>query len=168
MHHTSTSMPSLFANSRRWYLGVVLVVICLGSNACVATRDARTASTRPDDLSVSLGRGGGFSGMWEGVRVEQDGAVIHWSGHGEGGDERRGGTLTEAQMADIWQRLNEDDLLRTNLSETGNMTSLIEVTANGSTHRISWEVGSEAEIAAAGAADNAYRDIMEIIDTVDR
>ncbi len=168
MHHIPTRTPFRFVNSRRWYLKTVLIVICLCSSACVGTRDVQTASSRPADLSVSLGRGGGFSGMWEGVRVEQDGAVIHWSGLGEGGDERRGGTLTEAQMADIWQRLNEDDLLRTNLSETGNMTSFIEVTANGSTHRISWEVGSEAEIAAAGAADNAYRDIMEIIDTVDR
>ncbi len=48
------------------------------------------------------------------------------------------------------------------------MTSFIEVTANGATHKISWEVGSETEFDASGAAEKAYRDVMEIVDTVGR
>jgi len=168
MHPFPAKTPSRFVNASRWHLRAVLIAICLCSSACVGTRDAHTASSRPADLSVSLGRGGGFSGIWEGVRVEQDGAVIRWTGLGEREDGRRSGTLTESQMADIWRRLNEDDLLKTNLSETGNMTSFIEVTANGATHKISWEVGSETEFDASGAAEKAYRDVMEIVDTVGR
>src|SRR5690625_465879 len=168
MHPFPVKTPSRFVNASRWHLRAVLIAICLCSSACVGTRDAHTASSRPADLSVSLGRGGGVSGIWEVVRVEQDGAVIRWTGLGEREDGRRSGTLTDSQMADIWRRLNDDDLLKTNLSETGDMTSFLEGTAHGATPQLSGEVGSEPEVDASGAAERAYRDVLEIVDTVGR
>src|SRR5690625_516329 len=113
MHPFPAKTPSRFVNASRWHLRAVLIAICLCSSACVGTRDAHTASSRTADRSVSLVRGGGCSGMWEVVRVEQDGAVIRWAGVGEREDGLRSGTLTDSQMADIWRRLDEDDRLKT-------------------------------------------------------
>src|SRR5690625_6620822 len=118
MHPFPAKTPSRFVNASRWHLRAVLIAICLCSSACVGTRDAHTASSRPADLSVSLGRGGGIRGLWEGVRVEQDGVVIRGTGLGEREDGRRSGTLTEEQMAGIGGRLNESDNLERKLNAT--------------------------------------------------
>ena len=102
--------------------------------------------------------------MWEGFTVEAGGSVLRWSGFIEGDDEQPAGTLSEAQMAEIWQRLSHDDLLNLDLSETGNMTAFIEVSAEGETRRLSWEVGTETDNDSASAADAAYRDIRDMIE----
>lgn len=102
--------------------------------------------------------------MWDGYSVDADGMVEHWFGVVPGENSRRAATLSESQLQDLWQRLNQDDLLARNLAETGNLTAYIEVTADSTTHRLSWAVGAEAEDEDANVAHAAYRDLRRLID----
>ncbi len=121
----------------------------------------------PADFSIVIGSGGGFSGLWEGHRIDADGAMTAWRGVGEQQESRRIGSLTKSHMEDLWQRIHDDGLLDLQISESGNHTTFIEMTTNGSTRRLSWATGSQVDDPAATAA-TVYRFVRDMIATESR
>ncbi len=147
-------------------VGFVLLLLSLGSGlvACGGANGTRTMDAMPPDFSIVIGSGGGYSGMWEGHRIDADGAVTAWSGVAEREEARRVGSLSESHMASLWQRIHDDGLLDLQISESGNLTTFIEMTANGSTRRLSWATGSQAEDPTSTAA-SVYQYVRDVIAT---
>lgn len=164
MHHPRFLPDSFELRQRRApiFLVIVSVITCLGSSGCAGSQRAQMHDDVPPDFVIVLGQGGGFSGMWEGHSVRADGTVTAWRGL-DREDERHLGTLSAQQLENIWQRLNHDDLLDRSLAETGNLTSFLEVTAGGSTRRLTWASGADTDDATVAAAESAFQEIRRMV-----
>ena len=128
------------------------LVLCLGIStglgACQGTGQTNSA-TVPENVHLLFGQGGGFAGRWNGYTIEADGTVLQWSGMIQGDDATRVGALTPDQMADLWHRVEGVSFFAQERREVGNMTTFIEIRAEGREHRVSWitrvgELGPEA------------------------
>lgn len=87
---------------------------------------------------MTFGQGGGFAGLWSGYVIHADGRVERWQGPVTREDTTEVGVLALEEVARLWQEVRAANYFAQQQGETGNMTSFIEVTANGATHRTSW------------------------------
>lgn len=116
----------------------------------------------PEDFTMVFGEGGGFTGRWDGYSIESDGDVLAWSGPTAGEERTPVGSLTAAQMDDLWARVQDAQFFDQNVRETGNITAIIEVTAGGRKHRVSWIPGAEGFEPPRSAIDALYRHSLQI------
>lgn len=119
-------------------LMVPCLVGCLGWSGCARSKATTQAADVPADFTMVFGQGGGFAGLWSGYVIDADGRVAAWKGPVTREDTTDIGTLTPEAVAALWQQVQEAEYFVQKRTETGNMTSYIEVTAEGVTHRTSW------------------------------
>jgi hypothetical protein len=155
-------------------LAVTLFVTAIGmtAGACKSgesgVADERHGSSleapvaAPEDFTMVFGEGGGFTGRWEGYAIQADGAVLAWSGPTAGEERTTVGSLTAAQIDDLWARVQDAKLFDQNVRETGNITAFIEVTAGERKHRVSWIPGAEGFEPPRSAIDALYRHSLQI------
>jgi hypothetical protein len=105
---------------------------CAQSNTAIQVADV------PADFMMTFGQGGGFAGLWSGYVIHADGAVQAWQGPATREDTTAAGTLRPEEIAALWEEVQELDYFSQDAQEAGNMTSFIEITADGTTHRTSW------------------------------
>lgn len=111
---------------------------CMEWSGCAQSRASTEAADVPADFMMTFGQGGGFAGLWSGYIIHADGGVAQWKGLVAREDTTDIGTLTPEEVATLWQQVQAVDYFDHRLAESGNMTSFVEVTANGATHRTSW------------------------------
>ncbi len=98
----------------------------------------------PEDFELSLGEGGGVTGRWTVHRVANNGDVF-LRGQGSDPKDELVGTLSETHMNELWQALRDSALMTEAPNETGNMTRMLRVTANGQDYDARWpmQVGGD-------------------------
>lgn len=100
----------------------------------------------PPDLEVVTGQGGGFTGAWSGYRLEAGGAVERWtSTPGVDRTVEPVGALEAAAVAALWDRV-EGEVLSLEVDEPANLSRTLEVTADGATHRLTWEAFARPDL----------------------
>lgn len=107
-------------------------------------RTAPAQSMMPADFALSFGKGGGFTGVWTGYRIEPDGTVQRWRGRAIDENLTPAGALTAAELEAVWQRLQTEDFFAVENQGPGNMTGYIAVRADSATHTVRWPVSLEA------------------------
>jgi hypothetical protein len=95
----------------------------------------------PADFSVRWGHGGGLSGQWSGRRVSPEGTLSRWSiAYDDGGEQSQVlGKLSERERRDLWNALDENGFFSRKAGIPLEWSSTIAATANGATHRVTWE-----------------------------
>ena len=137
----------------RWIAaaGLVLAIGCAKSTG--------GAGSVPEDFEMSLGEGGGITGLWQGHTVTADGRVSTWNGRSEKAEREPAGSVDPATCATLWTALREADFFELDSHESGNMTRVMEVTANGQTHAVRWALGDE-QASALETLYGACRDAL--------
>lgn len=151
---------------------VTLLVMVTGAGACKSSESAVAdddhgsnlagAGATPEDFIMIFGEGGGFTGRWEGYAIDSDGAVLAWSGPTAGEERTPVGSLTAAQMDDLWAQIQDAEFFDQNVRETGNITAFMEVTAGKRKHRVSWIPGAEGFEPPRSAIDALYRRSLQV------
>lgn len=112
---------------------------CAGWAGCASSRaPVEQYQEVPADFVMTFGQGGGFAGLWSGYVIHADGRVERWQGPVTQEDTTEVGVVAPEEVAHLWQEVQAANYFVQQQGETGNMTSFIEVTANGATHRTSW------------------------------
>ena len=99
---------------------------------------AAADSAVPGDLRIIVGSGGGFTGRWDGYLIEADGQVWSWSGIGVPTDTTQAGVLPADSLAALWTEIRTSSFFSDSTAQSGNITAILEVTADGETHRSTW------------------------------
>lgn len=109
-----------------------------------APQDHATSTSVPDDFTAVVGQGGGVTGRWDGYTVQPDGTVLSWDGSMAGENPQRAGQLAPEVLGELWQSVQDSKFMEMAPGEPGNLTTILEVTADGVTHRVQWtdELGS--------------------------
>ena len=154
------------------FVTLLVVGMGIGAGACKSGESAvadddhgssrEGTATAPEDFTMIFGEGGGFTGRWEGYAIQSDGAVLAWSGPTAGEESTPVGSLTAAQMDDLWAQVQDAEFFDQNVRETGNITAFIEVTAGQRKHRVSWIPGAEGFEPPRSAIDALYRQSLQV------
>ncbi len=121
-----------------FFMGLLLFSSCAGSNH----QQPKTVSL-PNDLKISIYRGGGVAGLWEGYIIEANGTVSHWQGRLPETNPEVAGQLSPQELSDLWNAIQRTDFFNATLSRTGNMTFFIKIRASGRQHSVSWAAQPE-------------------------
>ena len=115
------------------------VIIAAGISCSKTNKQASSfAQEVPDDFSIQFGEGGGFTGMWQGYTIKANGDILSWQGRTYGENPESVGTLSQEDVQTIWREVQQASFFSQTLSETGNMTAIMRVTANDKRHEVSW------------------------------
>jgi hypothetical protein len=127
-------------------MGVVLAVCCLFPAACHSSspRSATDTTSVPADLRVVVGEGGGFAGRWTGFSINSSGSVLSWSGPYEEAETELTGEVRQDELSAFWQSVREAGFFEIDAGEPANMTTFLQITADGKTHRVAWPTRPEA------------------------
>ncbi|GIV59927.1 hypothetical protein GQ464_012140 [Rhodocaloribacter litoris] len=113
-----------------------LLVLLTG---CTAPRDEPApAAPWPADWRLVCGQGGGVAGRWTGYTITADGTVTAWSGRYAEERVEATGALDRAALQALWTRFEALDFFARVLDEPGNLTAVLEATADGRRHRVAW------------------------------
>ena len=99
---------------------------------------AAPVMARPSDFNLLLGSGGGFTGRWDGYRIERDGTVWSWRGIGVPTDSTRLGVLPADSLAALARSIEAAGFYADSTHEPGNVTAFLEVSSGGQTNRVTW------------------------------
>ena len=103
----------------------------------------------PKDFTIVFGEGGGVTGQWQGYTISADGVVSNWQGRAPGDNAQDAGKLSSKQMRQLWEQVHQTGALTDSTRQHGNMTAFMKITANDSTHEISWVPGVGVKTSAA-------------------
>lgn len=120
---------------------------CTGSNSKASAEqnsaDQSSAEQNFPQLSYSIitGSGGGFTGMYQGYAIDSAGYVKFWEGITyDKSKKQEAGRLTGPQIEELNKLIDSTQIVKTNFSTRGNITSFIRFTSPAAEeHRISWE-----------------------------
>jgi hypothetical protein len=105
---------------------------------CFLTLSCATQKNRPDSVrgitEISFGKGGGFTGMTEEYLITGDAEVFKI----ENGERTKINEVTKPVIRDISKQIKDLKFKDLKMSERGNMTYFIEVSANKYKNRVTW------------------------------
>jgi hypothetical protein len=106
----------------------------------------------PADLKITVGSGGGISGLWKGYSILASDSVLEWEGKSVGDNVRFAGRLSPDTLALWWDAIRDQRLLdRPSRTLAANFVQLISVSAGGTEHIFMWEPGIQADTTAMSA-----------------
>ena len=125
---------------------LIIIAMLLTGIRCGNQREAasqETAFTEPDqmvatDFVLSLGTGGGFTGRWDGYRIQSDGSVWSWTGVGIPTDSSRIGTLPADSIAALSRMIDESGFYADSTHQPGNVTAFLEISSGNRSNRVTW------------------------------
>ena len=148
---------------RPYALLLLSSVLLLSLGGCAGSKESDGESKVPADFQLEFGSGGGFTGRWEGHTVGANGVVTGWS-RDPGGEKvpRELGTLPAGELTSLWKSIREHGFFDLDPGEPGNYSRMIRVTADGTTHEVTWTpaMGQQEDPGAAGIL---YRRFMEAV-----
>jgi len=105
---------------------------------CFLTLSCATQKNRPDSVrgitEISFGKGGGFTGMTEEYLITGDAEVFKI----ENGERTKINEVTKPVIRDISKHIKDLKYKDLIMSERGNVTYFIEVSANKYKNRVTW------------------------------
>jgi len=105
---------------------------------CFLTLSCATQKNRPDSVrgitEISFGKGGGFTGMTEEYLITGDAEVFKI----ENGERTKINEVTKPVIRDISKQIKDLKFKDLKMSERGNVTYFIEVSANKYKNRVTW------------------------------
>lgn len=114
----------------------------------------------PPDFQVTLGEGGGFTGQWDGYAVSPSGSVDHLTGRSLGETKASAGQLSADQVRTLWSLIESSSVADLpEISNAGNMTRSLSITANGKSVKNTWPV----PYPAASTLDSVYTAVHSFI-----
>jgi len=130
------------------------VLIALGAG-CMAEQKATTEL--PDGWMVTVGSQGGFTGGGSGYQIRANGHVRSWRRLTPRDDveTERIGTASDASLRELYAAMTSAELRDLELSETGNMTALLDWSMGEDSRHYSWPEGTEPPQAVARAREAA-------------
>lgn len=120
---------------------------CSGSNdkAAAGQNSLNQSSAEQNSpillYSIVTGSGGGFTGMYQGYEIDSAGYVKSWEGITyDKSKKQEAGRLTSQQTEELNKLIDSTQILKTDYSTRGNITSFIRFTSPAAEeHRVSWE-----------------------------
>jgi hypothetical protein len=131
------------------HLSVVLSLTLVGFSCTQSSKQAVNGKRIPDDLTIVVGQGGGFTGLWQGYTIRADGSVLEWHGKAPEANSNLKGRITQQRLLSIWNQIEQQHFFSIDAREYGNMTITMRVTANQRTHEVSWPGGTEQSALSA-------------------
>lgn len=110
----------------------------------------------PGDLRVSWGSGGGITGRWSGYTIEADGRLMAWQGQLALENPTPAGQVPADSLRAIWKAVSDMHFFDVERTEPANMTSVLEVVAEGRTHRVTWPARVEGIEPAVSPIDALF------------
>mgnify|MGYP001794467079 CR=1 FL=1 len=129
---------------------------------CTAGCVAMGYSTKDTKRTISIGSGGGATGLYTGFTVDKDGHFTRWSNEpGKAKIVSDLFTTTPDSAAFFFRYLDEISFTSKEFSTPGNMTTLIETDSLGTNHTVKW--GNES-VTAPCEFSNFYSMLKRFID----
>ncbi len=100
------------------------IFVLLSSCACTKKENQMI----PNDFHLRFGAGGGFTGIWSGYFINQDGNVLKWEGKMGNEKFQDFGNLSNEAMGYILKEIKSKNIMMINMQNTGNMTMSINIT----------------------------------------
>jgi hypothetical protein len=118
-------------------VALLLLPLALFLSSCCTC--GRTAEEHWPPTRITLSNGGGVSGMQTGYTLHPDGLVTYWVGKA-GMRERTDtlGTVGTAQLRAVLRHVYATPLSTIMATETGNMTTMLEIVEDEVVYRFSW------------------------------
>jgi hypothetical protein len=109
-----------------------------------------------------IGEGGGFTGQWNGYVVDSTGTVSSWRGTSPEQNVKRTAKLGRQQFDKLWHVITNGRFFEIDSAGTGNMTVAMQVAANGTVHRTSWQkpVGTRSRLTPVQLVYDSCRTIV--------
>ena len=150
--------------------GLGLLMIALLAFACSKTKKPAGSNSQdiPADLQIQFGEGGGFTGMWQGYTIQADGTVSTWQGRTVGDKPEVIGKLSSEQLQALWREVQSADFFAQSLSETGNMTAILQVTANKKQHVVKWPAASAQALPQAASLQQLQSFCQKLVDSLEK
>lgn len=136
------------------------LLIALGAG-CMAEQSATT--DLPDGWMVTVGSQGGFTGGGSGYQIRANGRVRSWRRLTPRDDieTQRLGTASDASLRELYAAMTSAELRDLELSETGNMTALLDWSMGDDSRHWSWPEGTEPPTAVARAREAAMAAVRD-------
>lgn len=136
-------MTHIGPSIRFFVLFFILTTILL---SCISAKQKESKKNTyvPKEMKLLIGKGGGFTGKWNGYTIYGNGKVVSWSGRWEEQNIiEETITLSDAELSQLWEKVNEIEFFNQKISETGNIISVLEITTDLLTNRATWISGTE-------------------------
>ena len=115
-------------------IGIVVLVAACSS--------ALPGNDVPRDFAVEIAEGGGFTGIWQGYRIESDGQIFVWDGRSKPDTFTFTGRLSMKDLRTLWNEVSSARLIGYKPFHTpGNLTRRVYLQSNGQSIDVSWSVG---------------------------
>lgn len=133
---------------RSLIIGCLVWLMATGLPGCMRNQQQHAATAVepiPEDLQVTFGSGGGFTGMWRGFTISSDGTLYSWEGRAPGENQKAVGKVSAVQLDQLWQRIRQANFFDQEIDQAGNMTTIFRVRANRQEHRVAWPLGNASK-----------------------
>ena len=114
-------------------LAVFFVLNCSSS-------DLKKENGISSDFNVIFGSGGGFTGLYNGYTIKNDGSVFKWGGKLVEEDAEKIGNISAEERNTVAEKIREIDFFNINFDKIGNMNKIIVITEQGKKHKVNWPV----------------------------
>ncbi|KXB97069.1 MAG: hypothetical protein AA908_09015 [Chlorobi bacterium NICIL-2] len=115
----------------------VLAVLVGAALICTLPTACGSSSSAPIER-ITLGQGGGVTGLQTGYRIERSGIIEEWEIRGGSMQLRSTAKVPASNVRPFFARAGSLRLDTLHIDEPGNMTSWIEVSEGTTTHRLRW------------------------------
>lgn len=106
----------------------------------------------PSDLRITIGSGGGFSGIWKGYTLLAGDSIMEWEGKSIGENPKYVGTLRRDTLAQLWQTVQDEHFLeQQSHTVAANFVQLFTVSAGGVEREFIWQPSTHSDTTGMGA-----------------
>jgi len=120
----------------RWMIFILAAAFAAGGGC--SSNQPRGAS-KAEAFLITIGSGGGFTGMSNGYVIHSSGAVERWSRLAAGKDSiQSAGAITEEEAVRLKMIADSLDFFQIPRGAPGNMTSFVEMVNDSSRHAVQW------------------------------
>ncbi|KAA3612345.1 MAG: hypothetical protein DWQ05_20335 [Calditrichaeota bacterium] len=153
----------MFSTSKSSWIILCLFCLVIFFSCSGGREEKADQPTKPENLSIVFGEGGGITGQWQGYTIGLDGEILKWSGRAAEQNSVSAGKLDEAILADLWSEIQNKKILENSGTAPGNMTRFLKIKTNGETYSISWAVDA-ANSTMSADLDQFYSKCCEIVE----
>lgn len=93
----------------------------------------------PPDFKLLIGMGGGVGGRVQGYSLDADGATQKWEGKYPEENVQDRGQLANEDVSSLWEHIKKIEYFAIKRQDMTGSGHFIMVTANGVSHRVSWQ-----------------------------
>jgi hypothetical protein len=111
------------------FLLTFIFIIFMGCKSC---------DNYPKDFFISVGSGGGATGMWSGYLLDSNGTVFKWQGRQQDENPMEYQKLPKDGIKSIWTNIKQMNLIETLFKEPSNMSKSISFGYDGKKNTIIW------------------------------